>query len=105
MNWAATANNHEDRGEPRHEVFYRTSAVAADGSRIAIVIVNVSGGGLMARCIDTLNVGDRIDVQLPVLGSATAEIRWALGGRIGCQFDRPVPTHSYFPFLSALRGS
>ncbi|WP_275887453.1 hypothetical protein [Sphingomonas carotinifaciens] len=42
---------------------------------------------------------------MPVLGSATAEIRWALGGRIGCQFDRPVPTHSYFPFLSALRGS
>ena len=105
MSWSTTVAGHEDRGEPRHEVFHRTSATVPDGGRITVVIVNVSGGGLMARCIDTLEVGDRIDILLPVLGSVKAQIRWSLGGRIGCQFNRPVPTHLYFPFLSALRAT
>ena len=32
----------------------------------------------------------------------TAEVRWALGGRIGCQFDQAIDLASYYELLSVL---
>lgn len=101
-----TAKNADARGEARDEVLHRTRATAPDGRSMKLVIVNISASGLMARCEATPQVGDRIDVALPIIGEVGAVVRWALGGRIGCELDQTIPLSDYYGMLSTmLRGS
>lgn len=92
----------EQRGAPRDEVYYRTRATRADGASIALLIVNLSAMGLMARCDTDLAAGERLRVTLPGVGTLTAEVRWALGGRIGCELDRMIPLADYYELLAVL---
>ena len=93
----------EDRGEPRDEVLFRTRVTLADRRTPHVVVVNVSPHGLMLRSDAAVSVGEWIKVQLPVIGEVHAAVRWALGGRIGCQLERAVPIGDYYPLLAALR--
>ena len=34
--------------------------------------------------------------------SVAAEVRWSLGGRIGCELDRPIGMAEYYELLAAL---
>ncbi len=97
----ATANR-DARGAPRDEVMHRTRATAADGAAMKLVIVNISFSGLMARCEIGPEVGERLAVQLPILGAVPATVRWVLGGRIGCAFDDIIPLADYYGMLSTL---
>lgn len=90
------------RRDQREEVHHRTRGTGPDGRSVTLLLVNISAGGLMARCEAAYRPGDRIDVRLPVVGTAVAEVRWALGGRIGCQFDRTIPLADYLPMLAEL---
>jgi hypothetical protein len=92
----------ENRQEPRDEVHYRTRAVGPDGRPLTMLIVNTSAAGLMARAECDYQVGDRLRVTLPTLGVVSAEIRWSLGGRIGCRLDQPIPLASYYGLLAAM---
>src|SRR3546814_9838042 len=60
--------------------------------------------GLMARCDAGYAVGDRLRITLPVVGVVVAEIRWSLGGRIGCQLDRPIALSDYYDLLAVKSG-
>ena len=92
-----------DRREvPREEVFYRTRAVAYGHSSIAVQIVNISAGGFMARCDHEFSNGETISVRLPVVGAVQAEVRWSLGGRVGCQFTRMIDLAPYLELLGEL---
>lgn len=93
----------DDRLLRRDEVEYRTRAVGPDAAPLALLIVNVSPQGLMARGGAALEPGDLVRVQLPLLGETGAEVRWALGGRIGCQFLQPIAVADYAPLLAELR--
>ena len=100
----AEPTGHELRTEPRDEVQHRARATdLGSGSPVPMLIVNMSPGGLMARCETPLNAGDRMRLTLPVAGARVAEVRWALGGRIGCQFDQAIPLLDYAHALSAMR--
>lgn len=94
----------EERGEQRDEVLLRTRAMDADGRGHVVTVVNLSPGGLMARSDAALKSGDALAVELPMLGRVGVEIRWSLGGRIGCQFDHPVPVERYYPLLATVRA-
>lgn len=94
----------ESRAEPRDEVLHRARAMRRDGSTVTITIVNLSPHGLMARCEDTIGAGERLSVMLPVAGLVRAEVRWALGGRIGCQLDVPIAIGRYYELLAQVRG-
>ncbi|MCU6452802.1 PilZ domain-containing protein [Sphingomonas sp. A2-49] len=90
------------RAEPRDEVHHRTRA-SLDGRRtVPVLIVNLSPHGLMIRSDMAVDVGATLRVQLPVVGEVRAIVRWALGGRIGCQLDTPVPAGSYHAVLGAM---
>lgn len=93
----------EDRLLRRDEVEYRTRAVGPDAASLALLIVNLSREGLMARSGASLEPGDIVHVLLPLLGETGAEVRWALGGRIGCQFLQPIDHADYAPLLAELR--
>lgn len=93
----------EARQQPRDEVHYRARGRNAAGERLPLHVVNTSIGGFMARTEGEHERGERIAVLLPVVGELEATIRWALGGRIGCQFDLPVEPLVYRAMLTALQ--
>jgi len=92
----------DERREARDEVFHRTRATGPGGVPLALLVVNMSPGGMMARVDHPLDRGDRLHVLLPDLGSIGAEVRWALGGRVGCRFDRPVTPEFYYRLLATM---
>ncbi|URW77129.1 PilZ domain-containing protein [Sphingomonas donggukensis] len=92
----------DDRREDRDEVHYRTRAIHADGRSLQLLVVNISPHGFMARCESPLADGDAVRVMLPGLNNRAAKVRWALGGRIGAQFDSPVPLAHYYELLAIL---
>ncbi|WP_066718956.1 PilZ domain-containing protein [Sphingomonas pituitosa] len=94
----------DDRLVHRDEVEHRTRAVCPDSKSVAFLIVNVSPQGLMARCEIPFEAGDLLRLQLPILGETGAEVRWALGGRVGCQFLRPIAAGDYAPLVAVMRA-
>ena len=92
----------DDRASARDEVQYRTRATGALGQSLSLLIVNLSAQGLMARCEAPLKEGDRLRITLPVVTAVEAEVRWALGGRIGIQLDRPIDLADYYELLARL---
>ncbi|MEO7691561.1 MAG: PilZ domain-containing protein [Sphingomonas sp.] len=96
----------DERAVPRDEVHYRARALGPDDKMLSLLIVNLSALGLMARADTNYDVGDQLRVTLPVVGTVVAEIRWTLGGRLGCQLTRPIDLASYYDLLAALvRGA
>lgn len=90
------------RGAEREEVFFRTRATTQAGDVVQLQIVNMSAGGFMARCETDLAADEAIAVRLPVIGEVSAEVRWSLGGRVGCQFDRMIDLAPYLQLLAEM---
>lgn len=94
---------HVDRREVERDlVHHRARAFGPDAQALSLLVVNISPHGLMARCDHEYQVGERMRVTLPVVGVVVAEIRWALGGRIGCNFERGLDRASYYEMLAAM---
>jgi PilZ domain len=86
----------------RDEVHYRARAYGPDARQLTFLVVNISPHGLMARCDGMFEPGDRLRVQLPKVGVVAAEVRWALGGRLGCQFDPAIDLAGYYEMLATI---
>ena len=99
---SAITGSIDNRVEPRAEVYHRTRATMPDRQVCSVLIVNVSASGLMLRSDALVTVGDRIQVMLPTAGEVAATVRWALGGRLGCQFDAAIPGPRYAAVLAKL---
>lgn len=90
------------RESERDEVFYRTRASAPGLGSFPVQVVNISANGFMARAETDLPVGQLLTIRFPVIGEAKAEVRWSLGGRIGCQFSRMIDLAPYLELVAAL---
>lgn len=95
----------DDRNVVRDEVHFRARGYGPDAQPISLTIVNISAMGLMARCETTCQPGDRISIRLPVIGVVAAELRWSLGGRIGCELERPIDIADYYELLAVMLKS
>lgn len=95
-------NPTDDRAEPRDEVHHRSRATLADRRTVPVLIVNLSAHGLMIRSDAEVSVGEWIRIPLPVVGDVQVAVRWALGGRIGCQLEKPIPANRYHAVLGAM---
>lgn len=93
-----------ERREDREDVHHRTVATAADGRSIALLVVNISPNGLMARCDQDIAPGTELTFKLPDAPPIAAEARWSLGGRMGCEFAATIPISRYFALVAKLRG-
>jgi hypothetical protein len=90
------------RQSERDEVFYRTRASTPGLGSFPVQVVNISANGFMVRAEAELPVGQPLSIRLPVIGEVKAEVRWSLGGRIGCQFARMIDLAHYLELLAAL---
>ncbi|AOW23479.1 pilus assembly protein PilZ [Sphingomonas melonis TY] len=94
----------DGRAEPRDEVHHRCRAVLTDRRTLSVLAVNLSPQGVMIRSDADVSVGEWLRVTLPVVGEMQAAVRWALGGRIGCQFEKAIPANQYHAVLGAMQG-
>lgn len=92
----------EERSELREPVLYRARLTAANGTEQHVTLVNVSPSGFMARGDGAYAEGDAVTVLLPRLGRVAAEVRWSLGGRIGCKLNRQLGMSDYHLLLQAM---
>lgn len=92
----------DNRALARDEVHYRARAFGPDAQAVSLLIVNLSAMGLMARADLPYGIGERMHITLPVIGVVAAEIRWSLGGRIGCELDRPIDLADYYELLAVM---
>lgn len=92
----------DDRQEMRDDVQYRARAFGPDARQLTFLVVNISPHGLMARCETPFEVGDRLRIVLPVAGSVIGDVRWCLGGRLGCQFDPAIDLATYYELIAVL---
>jgi len=56
------------------------------GKPVDARLLNMSADGFAALCSATLPIGSRISLFLPELGRLSAQVRWALGARVGAVF-------------------
>ena len=56
------------------------------GKPVDARLLNISPKGFSALCSATLHIGSRISLASPELGRLSAQVRWALGARIGAVF-------------------
>lgn len=94
----------DDRREMRDDVQYRARAFGPDARQHNLLVVNISPHGLMARCESELPVGARLRAVLPIVGAIAADVRWSLGGRIGCQFETAIPLADYYELIAQMIG-
>ncbi len=94
--------SNDDRATGRDEVHFRAKAFGPDAQPVPIIIVNMSAMGLMARCEADLQPGDSFTIQLPIIGTIGAQIRWSLGGRIGCELDQTINLADYYELLAVM---
>lgn len=92
----------DGRREDRDEVHYRVKALGPDDRALNLLIVNISPHGMMARCETGFEIGDHIRMTLPAVGVVIAEVRWSLGGRIGCQFDTAIDLAGYYELAAVM---
>ena len=90
------------RREMRDEVDFRAKGFGPDAQPINLQVVNLSPHGLMARSDTPFQTGDRLRIVLPVAGTVTGEVRWSLGGRLGCQFDPAINLANYYELIALL---
>ena len=93
----------EDRIAPRDETWRRVRVADANGARLPALVVNLSPHGLMARVDEVVAVGEVLTFDLPHVGPQRAEVRWSLGGRVGCKFQHAIPADDYTRVLPMMR--
>jgi hypothetical protein len=86
----------------RHEVCYRCEMSGIDFPAASGLIVNLSAQGCMIRCSQDAPCGTALRFALPILGQWQGTVVWAIGGRIGVEFDQHIPLQSYLPVLDQM---
>lgn len=94
---------YDRRHAVRDMVDHRARAVLPNGTELALRIINISPGGLMARCDRDIAPGECIGIDLPVAGTVSARIKWSLDGRIGCRFDTEFAPLDFEAVLTVMR--
>lgn len=67
--------------------------------RVAIVIEDISFGGVSATSDADLRSGMPISVEVPTIGLVRAKVMWTDGRRFGASFLKPVDVRKCFPGL------
>ncbi|MFL6845154.1 MAG: EAL domain-containing protein [Allosphingosinicella sp.] len=70
---------------PRHRLI-RNGTLVWGRRREAVRLRNISRGGAMIECDESLRPGSAVELDLDEAGSLAAEVRWCQRGQIGLQF-------------------
>lgn len=76
--------------EPRHSRLLACEVRLADGSVIRARLRNISSGGMGARADAPIEPWQRVDVNLPGIGTVAGRIAWVRHGSFGVEFAAPI---------------
>ncbi|WP_427963704.1 helix-turn-helix domain-containing protein [Altererythrobacter sp.] len=77
----------ESRADPRRHLLLETSGTLPSGEQANVVVHNVSATGMLLETTLALSVDERLAVEIPEAGLASARVVWASGMLFGCAFD------------------
>lgn len=90
------------RQSERQQVCYRSEISGPDFAPVDALFVNLSPQGCMIRCMREAPCGTALSFTLPELGAWQGTVVWAIGARMGIEFDREIPVDAYFPVLDQM---
>ncbi|MEA3053482.1 MAG: hypothetical protein QOG72_2385 [Sphingomonadales bacterium] len=73
---------------PRHRLI-RNGTLLWEGREIEVRLRNISAGGAMIECDQSLTPGTPVELDLDEAGALAAEVRWSQQGKIGLNFAEP----------------
>lgn len=80
-------------GKPRsarRKLRLETQGAASAAPASSVLIHNISTTGLLLESAHSLDVDERIDIDLPQAGVTQAKVIWTSGDLYGCQFNVPI---------------
>jgi hypothetical protein len=77
-------------GELRRNAQLNAFARRSDHTSFEVIVTDISGDGCQLRTEATFDVGELIELKHELLGTLSAEVRWACAGRVGLQFMKPI---------------
>lgn len=76
---------------PRVTTDLKAVLLRPDGEEIEVMITDISKDGFKLSTGKQLQIGERVDLEVPKTGVVPAQIRWALGDEAGGVFLAPLP--------------
>jgi hypothetical protein len=73
--------------DDRDPVALAGSAVLRDGREIAVLVTNLSKEGCRIEADEPLRPGDQLSLNVELLQSAAASVRWSISRTAGLCFD------------------
>jgi hypothetical protein len=92
----------EMRRAERHEVCYRCEIADAGPKRVSALMVDISALGCMMRSSHPFAQGAVLSFPLPRYGKCEARVVWAIGGRVGLEFIKPIDAAPFLAMLTHL---
>ena len=80
----------DSRRSPRRKLKLVTEARNSN-SALRATMEDLSRSGMLLHSAIEISEGDTIDVELPVVGTVTARIKWTRGSFAGCEFTQELP--------------
>ncbi|AXB80702.1 PilZ domain-containing protein [Novosphingobium sp. P6W] len=87
----------------RHPVDHKAAAEHSRLGEVVLHVVNVSAQGFMIRGELALERGERIEVQLPLIGRIEAHLVWSHDDRAGFQFERLIRPDDFSKLVDTLQ--
>ena len=75
---------------PRVDTNIDAALTDSDGSRMEVVVLDISREGCRLETDGALKIGERIELHVPRYGTFPAQVRWAVGNEAGAVFLEPV---------------
>ena len=91
-----------DQRRARRDLVDLVSHVTAGHHAHSVRIINLSPLGLMCRSDESVSVGERVTVWLPLVQDMPADIRWVEDGRIGMEFIEPIKPRIYDALMALI---
>ena len=82
MNGSQPLIDRDNRLKRRRELFLHRQ----DGRETRTLLTNISERGCELRSKEALEIGERVRIDVPGLGSLAAIIRWSADGKAGAEF-------------------
>jgi hypothetical protein len=57
---------------------------------VEVKVRDVSARGFMAECVESVEIGSHVSLEIPGVGSVRAQVRWQIGARMGGMFLDPI---------------
>lgn len=86
----AGSDQERSRLVPRRKLSLSTEARPSRDGAVQAIIRDMSETGLLIEADLRLDIGDRLELELPERGPVEAQVMWSSGRHFGCQFATPL---------------